>query len=79
MVKAARKAFAWVQNILVAIDQLANAMLGGDPDETLSSRLGKNRARCPLCYWICRALHLIDPGHCDKSIEQDEGERTVIR
>lgn len=29
-------------NILIGIDQLVNAILGGDPDETISSRLGKH-------------------------------------
>lgn len=25
------------------------------------------------CRLICRLLHRIDPGHCEKSIERDEG------
>ena len=28
-------------NLLIAIDQLLNALMGGDPDETISSRMGK--------------------------------------
>ena len=28
----------WFLNMAIAIDQLANAVLRGDPDETLSSR-----------------------------------------
>lgn len=32
----------YLYNILIGIDQLANAILGGDPDETISSRLGKH-------------------------------------
>ena len=79
---------SWFWNILISIDQFFNVLLSpslnwilkpkarfGYPDETLSSVLGKNRAQCKTCYWICRALHLIDKNHCEKSIELDEGNR----
>jgi hypothetical protein len=29
-------------NLLIAVDQLFNTVFGGDPDETLSSRMGKH-------------------------------------
>lgn len=32
----------YLYNILISLDQLGNTILGGDPDETISSRLGKN-------------------------------------
>lgn len=35
----------YLYNILIGIDQLVNALLGGDPDETISSRLGKHIAK----------------------------------
>ena len=64
---------AWT--IAVAHDQLANAAFGGHEDETLSSRAGKaaregKRWACVLC----RLLDRLDPNHCDKSIEPDEGK-----
>lgn len=31
----------YIWNLLIAIDQLFNTILGGDPDETMSSRMGK--------------------------------------
>jgi len=31
----------YLLNILISIDQLGNTFAGGDPDETISSRLGK--------------------------------------
>jgi hypothetical protein len=31
----------YIRNVLVAIDQLANALTFGDEDETISSKLGK--------------------------------------
>ena len=66
-------------NILIAIDQLANTLLAGDPDETISSRAGKlvNRRDCTFCYWLCRALHILDKDHCEKSIEPDEGKNGI--
>lgn len=29
---------AYIKNVLIALDQLANALIGGWPDESLSSR-----------------------------------------
>lgn len=79
----------YLWNLLVALDQLANALLSpllnlilrptvarfGHPDETLSSVFGKNveAGACVGCRLICRLLHWLDPGHCEKSIERDEG------
>lgn len=72
----------WFWNVFIGLDQLANAILGGDPDETISSRLGKYVARNAetnnLAWLICWVLDKIDPGHCQRSIEQDEGKNEVI-
>ncbi len=35
----------WLLNILISIDQLGNTIAGGDPDETISSRLGKLKVK----------------------------------
>lgn len=62
--------------LFVSLDQLANTILGGYPDETMSSRMGKKLAQkrnCPICTVICRWLNYIDPEHCAESIEYDEG------
>lgn len=64
-------------NILISIDQLCNTILGGDPDETMSSRMGKhlaNHVKCPVCTLLCRMLNIIQKDHCVKSIEKDEGK-----
>jgi len=73
------KQYLW--NILVAIDQLINTVAGGDPDETLSSVMGKKIKRniCPICKLICFFLSQIDPNHCEKSIEVDEGKDAVVQ
>lgn len=76
MRRAARALLAWVFRVLIALDQLANAMIGGDPDETISSRAAKGAAR-GVAGWclLCRLLHLVDRDHCIKSLEPDEGDR----
>lgn len=60
--------------IAVGADQTLNAALGGSEDETISSRAGKG-ARAGVWHWclLCRLLGWIDPGHCERSIEADEG------
>jgi hypothetical protein len=67
------KRYMW--NILISVDQLANTFLGGDPDETISSRMGKRaRKGDKLGKFICKILNTFDKGHCEKSIEEDEGQ-----
>lgn len=64
--------------VAVANDQTLNAALVGRPgaeDETISSRAAKARRAgrrwgCILCRW----LDHIDPGHCERNIETDEGD-----
>jgi hypothetical protein len=70
------KKYIW--NLLISIDQLVNALLGGDPDETVSSRCGK-RTNCRFCKWLCDLLHKLDYRHCEESIEQDEGKDGILR
>lgn len=65
--------YCW--NLLVSIDQLLNALLGGDPDETISSRMGKyvRRGRGWIPCQLCKLLNLLHKDHCLQSIEDDEG------
>jgi len=76
----------YIWNILVAIDQLFNTILLGDPDETISSRFGKwtiNAKRGSFKWYlamgVCTALHFIDRKHCEKAIEIDEGGDAIWR
>lgn len=77
---------SYIWNILIWLDQGVNVLLSpllnlllrpkhkfGDPDETLSSVFGKNKADCKACFLICMVLHLLDKKHCERSIEWDEG------
>lgn len=64
----------------MSLDQLANTLLAGDPDETISSRMGKyvQRGRGVIPCLLCRLLDVVfkDKDHCVKSIEPDEGDRS---
>lgn len=62
-------------NILISIDQLANTLLGGHPDETISSRAGKYARRGSGWFpcQLCKLLNLFQKDHCIRSIEEDEG------
>lgn len=65
----------YLLNILVAVDQLGNALFNGDPDETISSRLAKlNRKGNKIGVVGCKILDKFDKGHCERVIELDEGE-----
>lgn len=62
-------------NVFVAYDQLGNALFGGDPDETISSRVGKGvRNGSRIAMFFSWYLSTVDPGHCEKAIEDDEGK-----
>ncbi len=67
--------------VAVANDQTLNAALvgrAGAEDETLSSRAAKaQRAGRRWGCVLCRLLDHLDPGHCDRHIEPDEGERAA--
>lgn len=76
----------WALNVLIGIDQLGNSLLGGDPDETISSRLGKLKTRHggkipwyrPLSKIVDWGLDKIDPNHSIDAIEPDEGSDAII-
>ena len=64
----------YARNIGLAFDRFANAILGGDPEWSLSERMGQavREDRCAGCYWICRALSLIDQRHCRRVYDADK-------
>lgn len=60
-------------NLLIAIDQLCNVILGGMPDETISARAWRNKAN-PLYAVLVRIIDSIfwfDPKHCETSFESE--------
>ena len=71
--------FRYLINVLVSIDQLINTIFGGDPDETISSRLGKNYPKSFLTKTV-NFIFFWDNGiHCEKYIEEDEGKKAIFK
>jgi hypothetical protein len=67
---------SYFRRLFVSVDQLLNVILGGHEDETISSRIAKDRRRGKaFACVLCRVLDWIDPHHCEKAIERDEGKR----
>jgi hypothetical protein len=69
---------AWLKNVLVAIDQLGNAIAGGNPDLTISARVGYHISTDKGAYWISLqkvidfTFYPLDgPGHCLQSYRAD--------
>lgn len=62
---------SYLRNVLIAVDQLGNALLAGAPDETISSRLSREDVIPVLGPALRLALNRIDPGHTDSSREYD--------
>lgn len=66
-------------NILIGIDQTGNAAFGGNPDETISSRVGKAAAKgkrraivLEATINLAFAVIVGQRDHCAASIERDE-------
>lgn len=76
----------WMLNVLISVDQLGNVIFGGDPDETISSRLGKLKVRHggaipwhrPVAKVIDWGLEKIDLNHSIDAIEYDEGKDAIL-
>ncbi len=69
----------YLGNLLIAVDQGGNAFTGGNPDETISSRVGRSALRGEwrglVCEHIINLMFLVLLGqrdHCRASIEWDE-------
>lgn len=71
-----RPILTYFRRLFVAVDQLVNVIFGGDEDETVSSRIAKDARRGHrFACVLCRVLDWLDPDHCEKSLERDEGKR----
>lgn len=60
----------YVYSVLIALDQLANALAYGYPDETVSFRSAQ--ARGAGKRWgcvLCKFLDFVDPDHCNKTLK----------
>lgn len=62
----------YLRRQLIALDQAFNVLTNGDPDETLSSRLGRDKASgSGFADAACGVLDVLEEDHCEKSIEAD--------
>ena len=63
---------AHARQVLKAVDQLANALLGGYCDECFSSRCWRNRSKLGWCImmWLINAM-FFNRNHCRESFERD--------
>ena len=70
---------AYLMNWLRWIDEGFNVLMGGDANETMSSRAGKaqNNGRVWACV-LCRFLDVFQKDHCEKSINPDDGANATI-
>lgn len=67
----------YIISVLIWIDQGVNVIfMRGHPDETISSRAAKaSRKGKRWGCLLCKFLNKLDTNHCEKSIENDRGER----
>lgn len=77
---------AYVFNLLVGLDQFANAVIGGDPGETISSRAGKGKLKGqPVHTFLAGVIDILfemlfsQENHCVKAIQHDEGQGAISR
>ncbi len=78
------KKISWIEAVLIAIDQLGNAIAGGNPDVTISARVGyfvHFGASKIKIYWrflervIDGTFYPLDgTGHCYQAYECEKGE-----
>ena len=62
-----------MHEVLVAVDQLANAILGGYADETISARCWRRRVERPYT-WLRPLIDRIffwQPHHCEEAYESE--------
>lgn len=75
---------AYLFNNIVVVDYQINALLGGAPGETISSRLGKGQRKGqPVHCFFARVVDAIfralfnEKRHCRASIQHDEGHGAI--
>jgi len=68
-------------NVLLGLDQFLSVLTGGDPDETVSSRVGKAAAAGSRIGRLleCGLDAVFGAGHCRRSVEADEGSERVAK
>jgi hypothetical protein len=75
----------WAYNVLLGVDLFINAVMMGDPRETISSRLGKwqqgsHWTRRQIADVLCPITSVImaEYDHCQKSVDREHGRDSVL-
>lgn len=68
----------YLVNILVSVDQFGNTITGGSPDETISSRLGRNYRGSLLERGVDCLFFWQGKNHCEKAIEPEDRAKDSI-
>ncbi len=67
---------SYIHNVLLALDKLLNALFGGDPQETVTQRLGKMASlgslRATVACWVIGKVFFRNTKHCADSLEEDD-------
>jgi hypothetical protein len=73
---------AYLLGLLLAFDYAVNSLLAGLPNETLSSRAHRMRARRqPYWWWLAGVIDWVfrgHPGHCERAYKHERGTRLPV-
>ena len=61
----------WLFNVFIGLDQFANTLILGAPDETISSRCGRGYGK--KWYWtkLGNCLNWLQPNHIQMAVESE--------
>lgn len=69
---------SYAKNMLLAMDKLAASVIFFDGLNTVSAECGRIlhefkgiTGHCVFCTLLCRFIHLLDGGHCNKNAKED--------
>ena len=74
--------WTYLRGLLVAFDYAVNALLAGVPNETLSSRAHRMRAKHqPYWWWIAGAIDWVfrgKPNHCERAYRHERSSSLPV-
>lgn len=62
---------SYFANVLIGVDQLANTLLSGKPDETLSARAWRERDKHPLWPVVIDSIFFAQLDHCERAYQTE--------
>ena len=68
----------YLSNLIVCFSQVINTLLGGAPDELLSTRIGRNRKH-PVLGRMGNLIEFFHPGHLDIYQDKDMGKENSFK